>query len=162
MYNGPSRPTFFGSLRNTFTYNGFELSLNIIYKLNYMFRNLSSSLATSMNGDYTRRWQQPGDELHTYVPSIQFPPFDNNREIFYSNSSVLIDKADHIRIQDIKLSYHFAHLVRKTSILSSLVLYGYMNNVGIIWRKSEKNIDPDVYAGIPVPRSFTIGAKFTF
>ncbi len=39
MYVGPSRPTNFGALRNSFTYKGFELSINILYKFNYFFKN---------------------------------------------------------------------------------------------------------------------------
>ncbi|HEY0245239.1 MAG TPA: SusC/RagA family TonB-linked outer membrane protein, partial [Mucilaginibacter sp.] len=35
IYNGPSRPTVFGSLRNTFSWKGFSLSFNMIFKLGY-------------------------------------------------------------------------------------------------------------------------------
>ncbi len=62
--------------------------------------------AVAPNADYLDRWQKPGDETNTYVPSIVFPPHsDANRSQFYQYSSSLIEKGDHIRLQDINLTY---------------------------------------------------------
>jgi hypothetical protein len=84
-YHGTARPKYFGSLRNVFSYKGISLSANIIFKLNYYFRRSSigySGFYTSWTGhrDFTKRWQKPGDEKLTNVPSIQYPPINNNRE----------------------------------------------------------------------------------
>src|SRR5690606_21227220 len=35
QYHGPSRPTSFGAFRNDFSYKGFNLSVNISYRLGY-------------------------------------------------------------------------------------------------------------------------------
>jgi len=161
VYNGPARPTVFGSLRNSFTFRKFSFSFNIVYKLGYRFRRdsyLSSGLPWSGNRDYYRRWRQPGDEKHTYVPSPQYPPYDNYRDQFYQYSSVLVDKGDHIRLQDISLGY---------SVGKNWRLYGYANNVGILWRANRDGLDPDlasaggmgVYAS---PRTYAIGIQASF
>jgi len=165
QYIGPSRPTFFGSLRNSFTFKGMTLSFNTTFKFNYYFRKISMSNATQFNADYTNRWQKPGDEMTTYVPFVQFAPINNDRSTFYTYSSPLVEKADHIRIQDISLSYDIRreHLGRLP--FAHLQFYGYVNNIGIIWRANNRKIDPDVYGGglqIPTPRSYALGLKAAF
>jgi TonB-linked SusC/RagA family outer membrane protein len=166
QFQGTSRPTTFGSLRNTFSYKNFSVSFNIVYKLNYFFRRSSvdyQSLISSWNGnaDYTNRWQKPGDETRTDVPSIQFPPFNSNREIFYAFSSALIEKGDHIRLQDISLSYDFPKPAGGR--IRNLQVYSYINNVGILWRANRKNLDPDLYNNsLPMPLIISFGVRANF
>jgi TonB-linked SusC/RagA family outer membrane protein len=166
LFQGTSRPTTFGSLRNSFKYKSFTLSLNIICKFNYYFRRNSidyDGLFASWSGnkDYEERWQKPGDEAHTNVPSLQYPPLNSNRGLFYSYSSVLVEKGDHIRLQDISLSYDFDKLFKKG--INQLQVYSYINNVGILWRANKQHLDPDVYStGLPAPTTFSFGVKANF
>jgi TonB-linked SusC/RagA family outer membrane protein len=168
VYNGPSRPTAFGSLRNTFSVKGISLSFNILYKFNYYFRRSSINYlnlyaAWTDNRDYYKRWQKPGDENRTNVPALQLPPGDNNRETFYQFSSVLVDKADHIRLQDISISYDFNRARLLKTPFSTLQLYGYVNNIGILWRANKDKLDPDLYTGnLPIPRTYSFGIKANF
>ncbi|WP_162996262.1 SusC/RagA family TonB-linked outer membrane protein [Mucilaginibacter celer] len=166
VFNGPSRPTTFGSLNNTFSYRDFSLSVNIIYKLNYYFRRSSISYSGLYNGwygheDYTKRWQNPGDESKTTVPSAQLPPVDNNRETFYSYSSVLVDKGDHIRLQDVNVAYDIKKQAWKKMPFRYLQVYGYVNNIAILWRANHDQLDPDLYSAsaYPLPRTFAFGLK---
>ncbi len=171
-YNGPSRPTTFGSLRNSFSYKHLTLSFNIIYKFNYYFKRASidyGALYTSGQGnvDYYKRWQKPGDELNTIVPSLQYPPVDNSRATFYTQSSALVDKGDHIRLQDIGLNYELTKAQLPGLPFSSLVFYTYINNIGLIWRANHDGLDPDVYSfqattAYPLPRSYSFGIKASF
>lgn len=169
VYNGPSRPTTFGSFRNNFRYQNFILSLNIIYKLNYYFRKTSftsSNLPYSATIDYYDRWQKPGDELTTNVPSLQLPPFDNSRDRFYQYSSVLVDKGDHIRLQDISLSYDLEKQKWKRMPFNHIQIYSYINNVGILWRANKDHLDPDLNTSstlsYPLPRTISFGIKAQF
>lgn len=175
VYNGPARPTSFGSFRNTFTYKTLSLSFNIIYKFGYYFRRSSiiyTGLFTAWNGnsDYNKRWMQPGDELKTIVPSMPSSTsnLDPNREAFYSNSEGLVDKGDNIRLQDITLSYDLSRILSKRSFLKSLSVYGYADNIGILWRANKDGLDPDVYnvsysfLNAPSPRTYSIGIKANF
>src|SRR3546814_19755029 len=80
-----------------------------MYKFGYSFRRASlnySTLFSAYNGhgDFANRWQQPGDETHTNVPAMRYP-VNSSRETFYSRSSVLVERGDHIRLQDARVSY---------------------------------------------------------
>lgn len=158
-YNGPARPVAYGALRNTFTYGQLSVSANITYKLGYYARresvNYNSVLSgTGGHGDYGLRWQQPGDEARTQVPS-QPASTNSNRDSFYAYSSQLVEKGDNIRLQDIRLSYDFTRSVQ---------LYIYAANLGILWKATHSKLDPDAMAGgtIPLPKTLAIGLKADF
>ena len=167
VYNGPSRPVFFGGLNNSFFWKGFTLTGNISYKLGYYFRRNSIRYGELFNGwagnsDFTRRWQKPGDEKTTEVPSMVYPA-DANRDAFYSFSQALVDKGDHIRLQDISLSYSFNPDWRGMPF-HSFQVYTYINNVGILWRANKDGIDPDYYLSgqFPAPKTISFGVKAGF
>ncbi|NVM62191.1 hypothetical protein FHW88_000467 [Mucilaginibacter sp. SG538B] len=168
-YNGPSRPTTFGSLRNTFSYSNWTHSVNIIFKLNYYFRRSSTGLSYDqiayglVNSDCARRWEKPGDEQHTTVPSILMPPAGTDRYTFYQYSQALVDKGDHIRLQDIRLAYAFKPFGGHTAVFKRLEVFTYLNNAGILWRANKDHLDPDLYAGAyPLPRTLSIGFNSRF
>jgi hypothetical protein len=58
----------------------------------------------NQSDDYARRWQKPGDEQRTNVPSFTYPT-DSSRDQFYNQSSVNVEKGDNIRLQDARLAY---------------------------------------------------------
>ena len=168
FFHGSARPQFFGALRQDFSYKGFSLSINLTFKTGYYFRTNSVSLnypdliINRQHSDYYLRWQQPGDELKSSVPSIVYP---NNamRNNFYTTSSVLVERGDHLRFQDIKLSYIFPTINKKKN--RSLELYTYINHIGILWRANQKGLDPDSNdltsgaSDIPLARSYSIGLR---
>lgn len=166
MYNGPGVPTYFGSLRNSFSWYNFSLSINIVYKLGYYFRaasiDYSSLLGGSLAGhkDYSFRWQQPADEKVTSVPSMIYP-YNFSREIFYANSEVLVQKGDHIRLQDVQLSYNLSRRSLSGLPFVNARLYVYANNLGIIWRANSKGIDPDNQI-TPISKTIAAGLKIDF
>ncbi|UZD22303.1 SusC/RagA family TonB-linked outer membrane protein [Algoriphagus halophytocola] len=166
VYHGPARPTTFGSLRNTFSYKGFSFSANISYRFGYYFRRTSvqySSIQMGRGGhsDYELRWQNPGDELVTQIPS-QPATIDNLRDTFYRNSSVLVEKGDHIRLQDVRLGYSIPK--QGTGLFSKMEraeLFLYANNLGMIWKATNTDWDPDF--GRQVPRkSIAVGIQLDF
>ena len=168
-YEGSLTPTTFGSLRNDFDFHRFSLSINITYKLGYYFRRpsinygtLFTGTATMPDADYENRWQKTGDENRTNVPAMIFP--DNNlRDIIYQNSSALTDKGDHIRLQDVSVSYDLIHGQHPKLPFSQIKLYAYINNIGILWRANKDGIDPDYIPNsstvYPNPRTYALGFK---
>ncbi|SKC18512.1 SusC/RagA family TonB-linked outer membrane protein [Dyadobacter psychrophilus] len=172
-YMGPAVPRVFGFFRNDFTLSRITLSFNIGYKLGYSFRRASTStnyqdvLLSEANSDFSRRWQQAGDELTTNVPSLVYPS-DNARATFYRFSQVLVEKADHVRLQDVRLGYDFGGAMLKTMRLQSFQAYLYTSNLGILWRANRHGIDPDAAAvnasDHPLPAVFTLaaGIRLTF
>ncbi|MBN8666757.1 MAG: SusC/RagA family TonB-linked outer membrane protein [Chitinophagales bacterium] len=150
VYHGAAQPTHFGAIRNEFAFGNFALSINISYKLGYYFKRNSISypgLFSSWSGhsEYTNRWQKPGDELNTNVPSMVYtsnPQFDN-RSFFYSRSSALIEKGDHIRLEDISFNYTISKSALHMLPFSEIRLYGYIGNINwLIWKANKANVDP--------------------
>jgi hypothetical protein len=164
LYKGPVTPPYFGSWRNEFNWKQWGLSVNIVYKFGHYFMRPSIQYAalfqyTSLgHPDYDRRWQQPGDEQHTNVPSMIYPA-NSTRDNFYASSEVLVEKGDLIRLQDIQLYYDFTRKKMPKQPIRTLRLYGYANNVGLLWMANRQGIDPDVLAGLPDPRTVAIGVK---
>ncbi len=165
VYHGNARPTHFGAFRNTIAYKGISLSVNLTYKFNYYFRRPSinyTSLAGLWLGhpDYNQRWQQAGDENTTNIPSFTYP-LNTNRNNFFSGSEVLVERGDHIRLQDIRVGYDIP--VGNLKGFKSINLYTYINNVGILWKSTDTKIDPDFVSNRFVnPTTYAIGFQCNF
>jgi len=159
-YLGSARPTFFGTINNNINYKGFGISFNVTYKLGYYFRKNSviyqNNLGLGANGDYELRWRNQGDENITFVPSIPLAT-NSNRDSFYTYANVLVQRGDHIRFQDLKISYSITP--RKT--FKQLTVYAYADNLGIIWKKNSFGIDPD-YQYTQLQRSLSLGFRMNF
>lgn len=168
-FNGSAIPTYFGNLLNTFSYKNLSLDVNVSYKLGYYFRKTSINYGSLFNqglgnADFAKRWQQPGDEAHTYVPAMIYPD-DPNRDAFYTGSSVLVDNAGNVRLQYITLNYDFQKLSFPRLPFKSLRLFINANNLGLIWVANKDHIDPDYYAGpyqLKQPLTVSFGLKTSF
>jgi len=168
VYSGPGLPQFFGSLSNSVQWKRLELIVNVMYKFRYFFRrnglNYGSLFGIDKRSteDYADRWQQPGDELQTDVPSLGYPS-NGNRDFFYNSSTALVEKGDHIRLQFINFSYRFFMKANSRFPVKDFRLYSNISNVGILWRANKSDIDPD-YAlnAFPASRAYTIGVKINF
>jgi TonB-linked SusC/RagA family outer membrane protein len=163
---GSASPTYYGSVRNTFTYKFIQLSFNLTYKLGYFIRRSSLSYNALFNGSYTqpdfnKRWQKPGDELNTNIPSMVYPN-NASRESFFRYSSTLVEKGDHLRIQDLQLNFNLTKKEIRQLPLQNLNLYAYVTNLGVLWRSSKNILDPDVRSGYPNPLSIAFGIKTNF
>jgi TonB-linked SusC/RagA family outer membrane protein len=166
VYNGSARPTIFGALTNTFQFGDLSLSAIISYRLGYYYRAHSINYGsdkglTSQHGDYGLRWQKPGDEATTSVPSV-LETADDGRDYFYNWSSVLVRKADNIRLQDINLNYTFTKLKFPWLPFQRAQLYVYADNVCILWKATKNSIDPDNINGFPPTRTVAFGFKAGF
>lgn len=165
QYHGSARPTSYGSVRNDLSYRGFGLSVNVSYRLGYYYKRRSIDYFTLLrgeigHGDYDYRWQNPGDEEFTQIPSLP-PTADTRRNSFYSNSAVLVEKGDHIRLNDIRLSYTWSKLASPGLPFNSLQVYTYAGNLGLLWKASDDRLDPDFQTSKPL-RSFAAGVNINF
>jgi len=161
-YFGSAVPIYYGSLRNNFSYQRFQISLNIVYRLGYYFTRKGINYQTlfsqnSGHSEFTNRWQKPGDEKLTDVPSMIYP-LDGARDAFYNNSAAMVEKGDHIRLQDVTASYSLPKIYG----LKDARIYGNVSNLGILWRANKKGIDPDAVNTYPNPKSFVIGINVNF
>ncbi|MFX5949068.1 hypothetical protein ABTF06_19295, partial [Acinetobacter baumannii] len=80
-----------------------------------------------------RRWRTPGDEQNTQVPALTYPAIPAADE-FYQYSSALVERGDHIRLRDIRVSWDMPIKNQQFMWLKACKLYAYINNIGIIWR----------------------------
>lgn len=165
VYYGSATPTHFGSLRNTFSWRGLSLSLNISYKLGFYFRRNSVFYNAIFNGtgthsDFSLRWQKPGDELITNVPSMMYPNDPNRDGFFYPRAEVLISKGDNIRLQDINLSYQMKAWREKLK-MQRLEVFMYATNLGILWKSDNHKVDPE-FGNLSPLRTISLGLKAGF
>ncbi|SEN01448.1 TonB-linked outer membrane protein, SusC/RagA family [Mucilaginibacter gossypiicola] len=163
VINGSAVPSLFGSIRNTIEYKGIAAAFNITYRFNYYFRKPATNYGTLLSSgvgykDYESRWQKPGEENNTNVPSFIYPD-DSERDQFYHYSAVNVAKADNVRIQDIYLSYDVP-LRSSSRIFKKLQVYLYANQLNVlIWKANKFGIDPDFIYGIKTPAAYSIGFK---
>lgn len=159
-YHGRALPTWHGTILNTFSWKSFSLSANLSFRWNYYFRRSSINYATMLDQwivhkDYEMRWRHPGDEANTSVPSM---PEERNayRGIIYNNSSILIEKGDHLRVENIRLDYRIN--IQNPVIKTEMTLFLFWNNPGILWRANNHKIDPSfVNRPYPEPQSLVFG-----
>lgn len=159
-------PTHYGSFRNTLSYKRLQFSVLMTWKSGAVFRRTSmmpgGEFSNSYHEDYYHRWKTPGDELSTNVPA--FVALEDLRGDYsymsavYNQSSILIESADHIRIQDINLTYSLPKL--GNAIVKDVRLTAYVRNLGIIWKRNSHDIDPDYVSSLfRAPRYISLGIQ---
>lgn len=163
VFHGSARPLFFGSLRNNLSYRGFSISANISWRFKYFFRRLGLDYTRLLNNgdahvDFYHRWMKPGDELTTHVPVFNYP-INTQANTLYQNSEVLMEKGDHIRLQDIRIGYT---LMGKNKRFRNAHFFIYSSNLGILWRANKLGLDPGLSGNIPYPRSYSLGVNINF
>jgi TonB-linked SusC/RagA family outer membrane protein len=165
--NGSALPTHFGSLRNSFRISDFTLGFNISYKFGYFFRRPSLSYSALFNTwighrEFSDRWMNPGDEKFTQVPSMPAAGTTSNRDFVYTFADILVEKGDHIRFQDVNISYDLQRSKYPWLPFKNVSVYGYINNIGIIWRANRHGLDPDyVFQPYPASQSYSLGINIT-
>lgn len=165
IYHGSAIPTMFGNFNNIFSYKGISLIVNISYRFGYYFRKNTISYSALFNNglahpDFAKRWQNPGDETATTVPSMVYPLSDAERDYFYAHSSVNVLKADNIRFKNIRIGYDIPKSFLNRLSIQGLQFYSTIENLGIIWRANKEDLDPDYNTGngnYPVPLRVSFG-----
>ena len=165
-YAGPVLPRWFGSAGSTLRYKDLTLDFRLLYKFGHYIRtkslNYSSLLANNItHSDYADRWQEQGDETWTHVPAMIYP-LNSNRENYYQHASVLVESASHIRLQYVHLQYNIRNAFRTQT---NVELFINAENLGLLWKKTDKNIDPEYensYNAIRPPLQWSLGTRIQF
>jgi len=142
---------------NTISWKKLSLTIRVTGKFGNWFQRSSIDYAALVNmrsghSDYALRWQQPGDEAHTTVPSFVYP-VNTQRGNFYRNAAPLATKADLVRLQYITLSYDLVKPATRFFINA--------NNLGLLWRANHYGIDPEYTGGLPPSMTLAIGARIS-
>jgi len=167
---GLSVPPCYGSIRNELAWKGVSVSILLSWKQGYVFRKDSSLpraeyiAPSNYHMDYLRRWQAPGDEQHTNVPAQHLgPDADGYMGSYYQYAEVLVAQGDHIRLQDVNLSYSLPPGWMRKTPFQQVSLYTYARNLGVLWRANRDGIDPDYpTAEYPAPRTVAFGIRVDF
>jgi hypothetical protein len=180
VIHGSSLPLSTAFLRNIISWRSLSLSFNLTGRFQYYFREPSVNIDNALNlsPDYFKRWQKPGDEAFTSIPSISYPlsgAYGGLRSNFYSYSEIFVKRADNIRLQDVNLSYQWTNKGHKMIPFQSVNFFAYLNNINwIVWRLEDSTWDPDFVQGgsaggqiagqVPPPpsKTWTVGAALNF
>lgn len=161
LFKGSSKPQLFGSIQNRIEYKTFSLIANIGFQADYYFlKNTTNYSSLFSQGlayeDILDRWQQPGDELRTNVPSLLYPD-NGQRNSFYNQSEINVLKADHLRLQYLNFTW-------TPKIKESLTTEFFCNasNLGILWRANKEKIDPDFQGRIGPLKTYSLGFRITY
>lgn len=178
-YMGTTTPTYSGGFSNSFSHKRISLAVNMIYNLGAMMRRDVNTFYTgklaanpSFSGDnitteFLNRWQKPGDEVFTDIPSFVSNASVSSRRNtgYYTSGDLNVVSASYVKIRDITLSYelnnNFLHKldIRRASI--------FLQGGGIlVWKANHYGIDPELpspTSGAPVIRhSYSLGANVSF
>lgn len=164
---GSALPLYYGNLYNSFQIGRVQLGVNLVYKFDYFFRrqtiNYGILYASGYaNSDYLKRWQKPGDENVTNIPSMVYPNPTTSRDQFYDFSDATVEKGDNIKLQTAQISYDLAGLVPPSIGFKQIQIFSNIDNMNlIIWRANKKGIDPDFPLGLKVRPTFSFGLRAT-
>ena len=172
VYEGPTDPTFTGSLGNVFSYKGFHLNIFATYafgnkmRLDPAFSSYYSDL-NAMPKEFKNRWTIAGDEAFTDVPAIadlrqiQADSRLNRAYNAYNRSTARVAKGDFIRMKEISLSYDFPQRWISYLHLNTVNLKLQATNLFLIYSDKKLNgQDPEFFnaggVAIPMARQFTM------
>lgn len=168
IFIGNANPVFYGAWNHSIRWRNLDLSFNLLYKMGYYFRKTALSYQAlystgAGHSEYATRWQLAGDENKTHVPAqvyTNYPQFIQ-RNSFYQDAAIHVLPGDHIRFQYINLQYN--HSFRQFFIKNAGINFN-VANIGIIWRKNKKGLDPDYNysSGIPQSPQFSFGINAAF
>lgn len=177
IYEGPSDPTYFGSLDNNFRYNSkigdWTLGIYITYaggnavRLDPVFSYAYSDLST-LPREFKNRWVVPGDELKTTIPAIasrmqvdRIGSYDVKTAYnAYNYSTVRTAHGDFGRLKEVSLTYAMPKSWLEKAKIASCSLKLATTNLSLLWADKKLNgQDPEfVNAGgvaSPLSKQFT-------
>lgn len=179
-FEGPSDPTYYGSLSNTFKYKDWTLDVYITYsggnvvRLDPVFSYAYSDLS-SLPREFKNRWMVSGDELKTDVPAIASRNAVDkygSTEIktaynAYNYSTARIAHGDFVRLKEVALSYSVpASIVEKWKINNLSVKLAATNLCLLYADKKLNGQDPEFFntGGVasPLSKQFTMTLRLGF
>lgn len=163
VVSGQALPPYFETIKNTFKWKNFALSVNVTGRFKYFFRkpaiNYTSFVTYGTNGyGLDKRWQHPGDEKITNIPSFVYP-LKRQRDAFFDASDINVLPGDHIKLTEIYMDYHYKPTPLK--FMQSCDFYFYLSNLNLIlWKKNHAGLDPDILYNVKPPSNFSLGVRF--
>lgn len=151
---GHYNPSWTGGLTNTFAYKGFDLSIFMVARYNFLIQ----TGAEPLQGRFAQRvvdYWTPTNPTNAY-PAPNYASASGDQYI----SALNYQDASFIKIRNISLGYNFAANIAKKLTLSRLRFYAQVINPGLIY-SNVSWIDPDL-GGSTFNRGFVFGINASF
>lgn len=184
VYEGPSDPTWYGSLNNTFEFNNKWGKLNVdvyitysggnVIRLDPIFSYAYSDLS-SLPKEFKNRWMVPGDENYTNIPVIasknQVDRYGTTtlKTAYnaYNYSTARIADGDFIRLKEVAVTYSMPKATLNRTVLSSASLKLAVTNICLLYADKKLNgQDPEFYnsGGVasPIAKQITMTLRLGF
>lgn len=171
VYEGPTDPTYTGSLGNVFKYKNWTLNVFATYSFGNKIRLDPAFYAGysdlyAMPKEFKNRWTMAGDEAYTDVPVIldaRLRQQDNKigwAFNAFNRSTARTAKGDFIRMKEISLSYDFPKSWLTPLRINSLNMKLQGTNLFLIYSDKKLNgQDPEFFnaggVAVPMARQFT-------
>lgn len=177
VYSGQASPDFSGGLSFNFRYkalsvsSSFALILGGKKRLPNPYANFSNGTKLPMaeynvSKTLNRRWQKPGDELTTDIPSINVSngtsvtlPDGINSSYpisMWAYSSAMVVDASFLRCRSIDVSWRFNERLLQKLNIKSLKVSATVNNVFVITSDRFNGFDPELNESV-MPKAFSFG-----
>jgi hypothetical protein len=178
---GNSFPEYTFGFNNTFSWKGLSVSIFITGNMNFQIANLnryqmnSNNLRNQFNQayeSYINRWTYEGS-TNLYPAS---PAFSSQVYFDKKFSSFFIEDGTYVRLQNLMISYDLPiksispiihqyirniKLYVSGSNLYTLTKYSWFDPS--VSSKSGSSLSPGIdYGAVPIPRTFSLGANFSF
>ena len=176
-YLGSPTPTHNLGFMNSFSFKGITLSFKMTGKFGYYFHDPSNT-GGRISGVLLENAKKVWDEGYGNQTSYTSLPLYNadNATVFtasrsydqyfcntHFNSSAAYYRGDHIRLNELYLSYDLPNrLLAKSKVVNSVKIYAQGKNLGMVWCLNDL-YDPDSLPGnFKPPKIFTFGLNFNF
>ncbi|WP_164123621.1 SusC/RagA family TonB-linked outer membrane protein [Sphingobacterium sp. xlx-130] len=164
VYAGSTVPVAYGFFTNTFSYKRVSLGINLTYKLGHHYQGPKVGFGTiaalgiaNGSGNFKNRWQKPGDENFTNVPKFVYP-LNSYQNLVYKSINPDVYKADHIRLNYIRLDYA-VNPITVGNRRMNIRVFANGENLGILWKAAKTPYDPDFIENLPSAKRFSIGVN---
>ena len=176
VFEGPVDPKYTGGFSNTFNYKSLSLNIFITYQAGNKIRLYPAFRSTysdfdAMPNEFFDRWEMPGDELTTNVPSVLdayqrylvdasgASPYNN-----YNYSTERVADGGFVRLKTVSLTYNVGtQLLKKAGLNTGSVTVATMNPWLIYSDAKLKGQDPEFFntGGVaqPIQKQITLSLK---
>jgi TonB-linked SusC/RagA family outer membrane protein len=168
--SGSTDPQYYGGIRNTFTFNAFELDIFFDFKkqtgLNYLNSIYSSfgipGYALNQPKYVLDRWEEPGDitEIQRFTTITYSAAYMSKENLRYSNA--IYSNASFLRLKTATISWQIpATIFRKVKMYNSQLFVSAQN---IFTISNYKGNDPETqnFYSLPPLRKIVVGINLNF
>jgi TonB-linked SusC/RagA family outer membrane protein len=176
-YMGTTQPPVYGGITNTVGYKGFTLSLNMVYNMGAVIRRPVNDLYSGrlaeragFGGGNTQtffldRWQKPGDEAFTNVPSYVADmgvSYSRRNTDYYRYGDINVVSASFIKLRDVTFNYELQNKVLRFLRIQRVNIFTQATNF-LVWTANKDGFDPEYGGGIPpYKHSYGLGVNLSF